>query len=806
MTISSTTRIAGPFTGNGTASAFPFTFKVFAATDLDVIKLTVSTGTESTLVLTTDYTVTLNGDQNSNPGGTVTLTAGALASGFTLTITSDIANLQPTDLTNQGGFYPEVITDSLDRATIQIQQIADIGDRTLKIPISDGTLNMELPTATERANSFLSFDANGLPSVVTAGSSGAPATITRQVFSGTGSQTVFTLASDPGALGNSAQVYIGGVYQQRSTYTIAGTTLTFSAAPVAGTDNIEFVNFLTSTIGTTSADLVTYTPAGSGAVARSAASKFNEWVTLADFAGNITSAIASFGANSATFIINQDVTISSNLTIPSTINVWVENGAVITVNGGVTLTINGSFLGYTNQVFDGSGKVVFAATSVAAVLPEWFGAKADNSTDCTTAFAKTLAAATDTGLISGASILPVRLQSGTYVVGNVVLPAASQVYGTGKWITALKCKSGTTGAWLTDNGNANKIVIDGIGMYGNNESGITHGIQLGRGANPHGTEGAIRNVHVRDLPNATGFDVLGNVTSYSHINVWSCSTGFVIDGPHVVCNDLVAYACSVKSAALNLATVNGLEIEAPATGSLPLDLVGNTSIDGLTISLANSTTISHLIEQRAACTTWSIQGLEYIFPGTPSGIVVSNGNIKLENGTYVGGNASGASNDGEGNYSSSTFSINGQKLQCFKTRIQNTAGTLQHRVDDTSGNLYVGRVANSSTTLQNTPTGADATTAFAFGGKIGSASPSVFTFDTQQQPSNSPLFTAAIVFNNVGVAYTVVPFLETKNINGVTRTRLAIQLATLAGVSTNWSAALSTGGAIIDVQIMCFLA
>lgn len=283
MTISSTTRIAGPFIGNGTASAFPFTFKVFAATDLDVIKLTVSTGTESTLVLTTDYTVSLNGDQNSNPGGTVTLTAGALASGFTLTITSDIANLQPTDLTNQGGFYPEVITDSLDRATIQIQQIADIGDRTLKIPISDGTLNMELPTKTERANTFLSFDANGLPSVVTAGSSGAPATITRQVFSGTGSQTVFTLASDPGALGNSAQVYIGGVYQQRSTYTIAGTTLTFSQAPVAGTNNIEFVNFLTSNLGAISADLVTYTPSGTSAVARSAASKFGETVSVKDF-------------------------------------------------------------------------------------------------------------------------------------------------------------------------------------------------------------------------------------------------------------------------------------------------------------------------------------------------------------------------------------------------------------------------------------------------------------------------------------------------------------------------------------------
>jgi hypothetical protein len=279
MTISSTTRINGPYISG---TALPVTFKVFTAADLQVIRLNTSTGTETTLVLNSDYTVTLNGDQNTNPGGTVTLVVAASATS-TVTITSDIANLQPTDLTNQGGFYPEVITDSLDRATIQIQQIADIGDRTLKIPISDGTLNMELPTKTERANSFLSFDANGLPSVVTAGSSGAPATITRQVFSGTGSQTVFTLASDPGAVGNSAQVYIGGVYQQRSTYTIAGTTLTFSQAPVAGTNNIEFVNFLTSNIGATSADLVTYTPSGTGAVARSAASKMGDVVSVKDF-------------------------------------------------------------------------------------------------------------------------------------------------------------------------------------------------------------------------------------------------------------------------------------------------------------------------------------------------------------------------------------------------------------------------------------------------------------------------------------------------------------------------------------------
>ena len=49
-------------------------------------------------------------------------------------------------------------------------------------------------------------------------------------FTGTGSQTVFTLSS--ASLGeNFTFVYINGVYQQKNTYTVSGTTLTFSQAP-----------------------------------------------------------------------------------------------------------------------------------------------------------------------------------------------------------------------------------------------------------------------------------------------------------------------------------------------------------------------------------------------------------------------------------------------------------------------------------------------------------------------------------------------------------------------------------------------
>ena len=49
-------------------------------------------------------------------------------------------------------------------------------------------------------------------------------------FTGTGSQTVFTLSA--ASLGeNFTFVYINGVYQNKNTYAVSGTTLTFSQAP-----------------------------------------------------------------------------------------------------------------------------------------------------------------------------------------------------------------------------------------------------------------------------------------------------------------------------------------------------------------------------------------------------------------------------------------------------------------------------------------------------------------------------------------------------------------------------------------------
>ena len=134
MSVSSTNRKAGPYIGNGTTTALPFSFKVFSQDDVLVVR-TDLLGFESSLAIATHYTVSLNADQDSNPGGTINLTEPA-ATGFLTTITSKVANLQPVVLTNAGGFYPKVINDALDRLTIMVQQLAESVSRSLKTAIS----------------------------------------------------------------------------------------------------------------------------------------------------------------------------------------------------------------------------------------------------------------------------------------------------------------------------------------------------------------------------------------------------------------------------------------------------------------------------------------------------------------------------------------------------------------------------------------------------------------------------------------------------------------------------------------------
>jgi hypothetical protein len=73
-------------------------------------------------------------------------------------------------------------------------------------------------------------------------------------LSGDGSTTAFTLVAAPGDE-NNTQVFMDGVYQQKDSYTVSGTTLTFDAAPANGAE-IEVMSFTQTTLNAPAANTV----------------------------------------------------------------------------------------------------------------------------------------------------------------------------------------------------------------------------------------------------------------------------------------------------------------------------------------------------------------------------------------------------------------------------------------------------------------------------------------------------------------------------------------------------------------------
>jgi len=133
MTIASTTNKVS-YNGAGSAGPFSITFKFLK--DADIVATHVSTaGLETTLTITTDYTLTGAGDPS---GGTLTLTS-ALAVGEKLVIKRSPSIVQETDYVENSAFPAESHETALDLLTMICQGLQEQVDRSVKVDISSST-------------------------------------------------------------------------------------------------------------------------------------------------------------------------------------------------------------------------------------------------------------------------------------------------------------------------------------------------------------------------------------------------------------------------------------------------------------------------------------------------------------------------------------------------------------------------------------------------------------------------------------------------------------------------------------------
>jgi len=144
-----------------------------------------------------------------------------------------------------------------------------------KAPGSDTDLIVFIDGVYQNSDAFnvssttLSFDtapANGTKVIAyTIGGVVMGKTMVVDTFDGDNSTTAFTLSMDPINEENT-QVYVGGVYQPKGTYSLSGTTLTFSEAPPTGTDNIEVNISQVTTLTEVGANSVSSTAIAANAV------------------------------------------------------------------------------------------------------------------------------------------------------------------------------------------------------------------------------------------------------------------------------------------------------------------------------------------------------------------------------------------------------------------------------------------------------------------------------------------------------------------------------------------------------------
>ena len=138
MTVPDTPRRAGPFAGNGVSTAFPFAFKIFEKADIAVLR-TDADATDHYLTLDSDYSVTVNADQEAHPGGVVLYPLGGapLPAGEKLTIIGALPYDQVTDLPTGGDYRAQVVEDAIDRIVKQIQQLDETVGREVQSSPSD---------------------------------------------------------------------------------------------------------------------------------------------------------------------------------------------------------------------------------------------------------------------------------------------------------------------------------------------------------------------------------------------------------------------------------------------------------------------------------------------------------------------------------------------------------------------------------------------------------------------------------------------------------------------------------------------
>ena len=616
-------------TATASQTSFTYTFRVLEATDMDVY--------QNGALLASGYTVN---DVGVTTGGTVTLDVGVPV-GQIVSLVLAMPLDRTTNYQNSGDFLAGDVNGDFDKIYIGAIQNENEGGRSLRLqdvePPTAG-VDMTIPLKADRLGKFLAFDdVTGGPIVSSGTGADAydSAAWSAYNFTGNGSTTAFVLGIVPHSE-NNTQVYIDGVYQQKDGYSLSGSTITFSVAP-PNLSTIEVMVTSALPVGSTSSDLVSYLPAGTGAVATTVQTKLRETVSVKDFGavGNgvtdDTAAIqAAIDVNAGglffpkgTYVVSPVSAQNYCLLVDSkTVRIY-GNSAVISMastdNKQAMRLVDSDNCSISGLKFLGSG--TNGADGGQGILQLL---SCDNSTITNTQFINAncdgLAASTCSNLIishcifdncSKSSIYP-NASTGVVVSGNIVKnigghTVSSNIVGAGIQ------SSGNTDCTISDN-----TIIDGLGMgILCNESGSTISKRTSISGNT-----------VKGITNPSNINVSGGIRLSNGATDKACGT--LVEGNFV-------QACGINN--YYIENHNGAKIS------------DNTGVESDRSNFVISTIVDATVQNNTAINTnTSNTATRYAFSLINGATgVIGGGNRSLNSSSFATSYGSHTINDGSGN-------------------------------------------------------------------------------------------------------------------------------------------------------------
>jgi len=644
------------YTSTGSVGPYSFSFAVLDEGDLKVYDAT------AVKTLTTHYTVALNTDGT----GSITFTSGnAPTSGNIVTITSDQAVARTSDFTTGGDFKAATINDELDRITIIQQQLESLVRRCIQIDafanrdISDGGSGpLGFPydgTPANQAGKFIIFDSGGTALTTIGSDSISLATLQAftnyQVFSatGNGSTTAYTLAAEPGQEANT-QVYLDGVYQSKSNYTLVGTTLTFSTAPpssvaievVFGTaastyvpddasiafaklsDTVDEDNMASNSATKlpTQQSVKAYVDA-SGGGGSTLTDEQVEDIVGAMLTGNTETGVAvTYQDSDGTidFVVSADTAqlVDDAVTaakLANAINTDIATGVAALPKAGGAMT--GAIT--TNSTFDGvdiatrDGVLTSTTATAAAALPKaggaMTGAITTNSTFDGVDVATRDGVLTSTTTTAGAA-LP---KAGGTMTGNIAMSGSQTV--DGRDLSTDGTKLDTIESSAKDDQSASEIktlLEDGINSvhYVDASIDLVH-MSANSVDSDQYVDGSIDTVHLGNLQVTTGkiaADAIDGTKLADDAVDSEHYTDGSIDTAHYAASSVNATALGADAVTADKIGDNVLNSEHYAAGSIDLEHMSSQSVDEDNLHISNSPTNGYMLTAQsgnAGGLTWA---------------------------------------------------------------------------------------------------------------------------------------------------------------------------------------------------------